>query len=76
MLVKGWLNQNQSRKALVWLRNRLKESERYPTRVSEPLPDSLQTAVDRLSARDVNPSYALLITYYLLEQGQTQQAKE
>jgi len=76
LLVKGWLNQNQSRKALVWLRNRLKESERYPTRVSEPLPDSLQTAVDRLSARDVNPSYALLITYYLLEQGQTQQAKE
>ncbi|GIV06774.1 MAG: hypothetical protein KatS3mg016_2349 [Fimbriimonadales bacterium] len=64
LLVKGWLNQSRTHKALEWLRNRLKES------------DSLQAAVDRLSARNVNPSSALLITYYLLEQGQTQQAKE
>ncbi len=49
LLVKGWLNHNQSHKALEWLRNHLKDPEWYPIRMSEPLPDSLQAVVDRVA---------------------------
>jgi hypothetical protein len=47
LLVKAWLNQNQPRKALEWLRHRLPEPDRKPVRLRESLPAPMQANVDR-----------------------------